>query len=117
MVRPPFLFPAPAEASSLLNVTSGPGVAEAEAGRGPGYVTGVCLVIYAAAAASLGNVVQVVLRTVLYYTVLYCTVVQVVLLRTHPEITNNLLMISLGKHLTSAEANTGILITCKLLSF
>ena len=72
MVRPPFLFPAPAEASSLLNVTSGPGVAEAEAGRGPGYVTGVCLVIYAAAAASLGNVVQVVLRTVLYCTVLYC---------------------------------------------
>ena len=74
MVRPPFLFPAPAEASSLLNVTSGPGVAEAEAGRGPGYVTGVCLVIYAAAAASLGNVVQVVLRTVLYCTVLYCIV-------------------------------------------
>ena len=75
MVRPPFLFPAPAEASSLLNVTSGPGVAEAEAGRGPGYVTGVCLVIYAAAAASLGNVVQVVLsRIVLYCTVLYCTV-------------------------------------------
>ena len=99
MVRPPFLFPAPAEASSLLNVTSGPGVAEAEAGRGPGYVTGVCLVIYAAAAASLGNVVQV------------------VLMRTHPEVTNNLLMISLGKHLTSAGANTGILITCKLLSF
>ena len=106
MVRPPFLFPAPAEASSLLNVTSGPGVAEAEAGRGPGYVTGVCLVLYAAAAASLGNVVQVVLsRSVLYCAVLYCTVVQVVLLRTHPEVTNNLLMISLGKHLSSAGAN------------
>ena len=96
MVRPPFLFPAPAEASSLLNVTSGPGVAEAEAGRGPGYVTGVCLVIYAAAAASLGNVVQVVLRTVLYCTVLYCTVVQVVLMRTNPEVTNNHLIVCLG---------------------
>ena len=40
--------------------------------------------------------------------------VQVVLLRTHPEVTNNLLMISLGKHLSSAGANTGVLITCKL---
>ena len=79
MVQPPFLFPS--EQPILVNATTLTAeeaglasVAGSAARRGPGYMTGVCLVLYAAAAASLGNVVQVVLRTVLYCTVLYCTV-------------------------------------------
>ena len=86
VVQPPFLFspeqPILVNATTLTAEEAGlAAVAGSAARRGPGYMTGVCLVLYAAAAASLGNVVQVVLRTVLYYctvllycTVLYCTV-------------------------------------------
>ena len=80
VVQPPFLFsseqPILVNATTLTAEEAGlAAVAGSAARRGPGYMTGVCLVLYAAAAASLGNVVQVVLlRTVLYCTVLYCTV-------------------------------------------
>ena len=106
-VQPPFLFspeqPILVNATTLTAEEEGlAAVAGSAARRGPGYMTGVCLVLYAAAAASLGNVVQVVLRTVLYFTVLYCTVlyctvVQVVLMRTNPEVTNNHLIVCLGE--------------------
>ena len=77
VVQPPFLFspeqPILVNATTLTAEEAGlAAVAGSAARRGPGYMTGVCLVLYAAAAASLGNVVQVVLRTVLYCTVLYC---------------------------------------------
>ena len=79
VVQPPFLFsseqPILVNATTLTAEEAGlAAVAGSAARRGPGYMTGVCLVLYAAAAASLGNVVQVGLRTVLYCTVLYCTV-------------------------------------------
>ena len=78
VVQPPFLFspeqPILVNATTLTAEEAGlAAVAGSAARRGPGYMTGVCLVLYAAAAASLGNVVQVDC-TVPYCTVLYCTV-------------------------------------------
>ena len=42
----------------------------------------------------------------MYCTVLYCTVVQVVLMRTNPEVTNNHLIVCLGEDTPPVWAGT-----------
>ena len=93
VVQPPFLFSETIdqEAEEVTSNGTEDGVlqaatptAEAIRVHGPGYLTGVCLVLYAAAAGSLANVVQA------------------FIMKSSGSITNNHLIILGGKSLFAA---------------